>query len=224
MFLVHAVVALAATVTAASAQADNPPKPVSVGAQAVAIVLKHYALNPSAHLPTTGLALPLDGAWSVSKTRPAACPQTDEKCVEVFYDVPADQVRCSWVVLLNADATDGQFLDENDNAATFLLRVLSKTEASPLALKRQKPVYPPIAIAVRQDYDAVIEVTVDKSGEVQNARVLSGGAMIQSASLDAARKWTFKPLTVGARPVSYQVKLAFKYRPNPVIATGDLAP
>ena len=226
-FVSCAVVAFAAATIVASAQTDTPPKPVSVGAQAVAVVLKHYVLNPSALHPTTGLPLPLDGSWSISKTRPAACPQTEEKCVEVFYDVPAASVRCSWVVLLNADASDGQFLDENDNAATYLLRVLTKSEAIPLVLTRTKPVYPPIAVAAQVQGDVLLKVLVDKLGSFRNVHVLSGNAMLQGASTEAAKQWTFKPLMAGARAVPYQVKLVFKFQivtMQITRATGDLAP
>ena len=130
--LICAAAVFALATTQGWTQTDSPPKPVSLGAQAVSVVLKHYALNPSAHNPTTGLPLPSDGSWSLSKTRPTTCPATDEKCVEVIYNVPAAEVRCSWVVLLNADATDGQFLDENDDAATYLAR------SSPQGAKRRR--------------------------------------------------------------------------------------
>ena len=226
-FVSCAVVAFAAATIVASAQTDTPPKPVSVGAQAVAVVLKHYVLNPSALHPTTGLTLPLDGSWSISKTRPAACPQTEEKCVEVFYDVPAASVRCSWVVLLNADASDGQFLDENDNAATYLSRVLTKSEASALVTARKNPVYPPIAVAAQVQGDVFVNGVVDKLGELHGTRVLSGNAMLQPASMEAAQKWTFRPMMVGARAVPFQVKLVFKFQivsMNFTKATGDLAP
>ena len=93
--------------------------------------------------------MPTDGSWSLSKASPAACSATEEKCVEVFYDVPAASVRCSWVVLLNADGADGQFLDENDSAATYLKRIVSRSEAIALVNTRKNPVYPPIAVAAR---------------------------------------------------------------------------
>jgi TonB family protein len=226
-WLVCAVGVLALGSTPAWAQADNPPKPVSLGAQAVAVVLKHYAINPSVHHSTTGLPLPADGSWSLSKTRPASCPQTDDKCVEVFYDVPSASVRCSWVVLLNADTTDGQFLDENKDAASYLARVLSRGDAAPLISSRSNPVYPPIAIASQVQGDVPVNVIVGKQGEVQNARMLSGPPMLAPASIDAAKKWTFKPFVVGSNPVPYQVKLVFRFQivmPQFTRATGDLAP
>jgi TonB family protein len=224
-----AVAILSPGSTPAWAQPDSPPKPVSPGAQAVAVVLKHYALNPSAHLSTTGLPLPTDGSWSLSKARPAACPATEEKCVEVFYDVPAASVRCSWVVLLNADGADGQFLDENDSAATYLKRIVSRSEAIALVNTRKNPVYPPIAVAARVQGDVFVNGSVGKLGDSQNIRVLSGNAMLQGAAMEAAKQWTFKPLMVGSRAVPYQVKLVFKFQligdfASFQSAKGDVAP
>jgi hypothetical protein len=48
--------------------------------------------------------------------------------------------------------------------------------------------------------------------------------MLQWTSIEAAKKWKFRPLMVGSRAVPYQVKLVFNFQPNPQIITGDLAP
>jgi hypothetical protein len=223
-WLVCAVAVLALGSTPAWPQADSPPNPASLGAQAVAVVLKHYAMNPVVDNPTTGVPLPTNGSWSLGKTRPAACPQTDDKCVEVFYDVPAASAHCSWVVQLNTDSSDGQFLDENDAAATYLVRVLSPNEAAALVNKRKNPVYPPIALAGRVTGEVLLNVIVGKKGEFQMAHVLGGNPMLQWTSIEAAHKWTFKPFILGHRAVPYQVKLVFKFQPNPQIISGDLAP
>jgi TonB family protein len=222
--LICAAAVLAMGTALAKAQTESPSKPASIGAQAASVVLKHYAMNPTVDHPTTGLPLPADGSWSLSKTRPAACPQTDEKCVEVFYDVPAASVRCSWAVQLNADSTDGQFLDENDNAATYMVRILPKGEASALVSSRKKPAYPPIALAAQVQGEVFLNVIVDKRGDAQTFRILSGNPMLQWTSIEAAKKWKFRPLMVGSRAVPYQVKLVFNFQPNPQIITGDLAP
>jgi TonB family protein len=227
--LIFAAALLGAGAMQAWPQTDSPTKPVSLGAQAVAVVLKHYAINPYVLHPTMRQPLAVDGTWSISKTRPASCPQTDDKCVEVIYDVPVEHVRCSWVLQLNAEAADGIFLDENDDASTYLLRVVPKAEAIPLVITRANAVYPPIAIAARVAGDVLIKADIDKLGALQNARVLSGNAMLQYSSIEAAKKWTFKPLMVGAKAVPYQVKLVFKFQLIGEMrgfesVKGDLAP
>ena len=206
-------------------QQESPAKPASVGAQAVAVVLKHYSLNPHALEPKTQQPLPNSGNWTLGKATPASCPQTGGTCIEVFYTVPAESVRCSWVVLLNADSTDGTFLDEDDDTGRYMLRVLSKSEAAPLVIGRKNPVFPPIAVAARVSGDVFVNVVIGKTGENQAEHILSGPPMLQQASLEAAKQWTFKPLTVGTSSLPYEVKLVFKFQFLAVAsAKGDLAP
>ena len=225
IFLACVVVTLWVGTTRGWAQQESPSKPVSVGAQAARVVLKHYALNPFALDPKTSQPLPSNGNWSIGKTTPASCPQIGPPCVEVFYDVPAESVRCSWVVLLNADGADGAFLDENDDAERYLMRVVSKTEALALVSTRKNPVYPPIAIAAKVTGEVVVEAVVGKSGDVQKTLVVSGPPMLTMAASQAAQSWKFKPMMVGTRAVPCEVKLVFSFK-NFVYpsASGDLAP
>jgi TonB family protein len=191
----------------------------------VGVVLKHYAVNPHALEPTTQKPLSREGSWSISKTAPASCPQTNEACIEVIYKVPAEAVQCSWVVLLNGDGKDGKFLEENDDTERYFLRVVPKSEASPLLNATKNPVYPPIAMAARVTGDVVLDAVVGKSGGMRDIFVVSGPAMLQQASLDGARYWSFKPIMLGARAVPYEVKLVFKFRLLAVpTAKGELAP
>lgn len=225
--LLVCAMALSVVAPQGGAQPQSPAKPVSVGVQAVRVVLKHYALNPRALEAKTQQPLPHDGSWAIGKEPPASCPQTNEVCVEVFYVVPAESVRCSWVVLLNGDGAEGEFLDENDDADRYFMRVVSKSEAIALLNTIKKPVYPPIAIAARAIGDVVIEAVVGKSGNLRDIFVVSGPAMLQQASIDAARDWRFKPMMLGARTVPYEVKLVFSFRTSGYpfgTATGVLAP
>jgi TonB family protein len=225
LFLFCAVAAVSTGAERGWAQQESTPKPVSVGAQAVAVVLKHYAVNPLALEPTTQKPLSREGSWSISKTAPASCPQTSGACVEAMYKVPAEAVQCSWVVLLNGDGKDGKFLEENDDTERYFMRVASMSEASALLNATKDPTYPPIAMAARVTGDVVIEAVIGKSGKVQNAFVVSGPAMLLQASLDAARNWSFKPVMLGARAVPYEVKLVFKFQmTGATIAKGELAP
>ena len=197
------------------AQAQAAPPPASVGQQAASAVLKHYDVNPAAKVLASGQPLPLDGDWYVGKTTPASCPQSPQPrgtCVEVFYAVPAQEVKCSWVVLLNADGSDGTFLGENDDAARYLLRKVAKNEAKDLVVSRSKPVYPAIAIAAHVAGVVTLRGQVDKTGTVIGLRVLSGPAMLQQASLEGANKWKFKPLLVGAVAVPYEIEFSFTFR------------
>jgi TonB family protein len=224
--IVFTIVALSGgTAVRGWAQQEGQQVPVSMGKQAVSVVLKHYALKSQAVDLKTGQPLPLAGSWSIGKLPPAACPQTKEACLEVFYQVPAESARCSWVVLLNDDGTDGKFLDENDDTERFMRLKISQSEAKALVNTRKKPTFPQIAMMAHVSGAVVTEVLVGKSGEVQNVKVVSGPPMELQASADAAREWSFKPMMVGARAVPYEVQLVFTFRTTgPPYATVEVAP
>ena len=206
-------------------QQEGPATSASVGPQAVKVVLKHYAMNPLALDPKTKEALPGNGGWSIGNARSVSCPQTTETCVEVFYQVPTESVRCSWVVLLSDDGTDGKFLDENDDAEHYLLPMISGSETHALVTNRKKPVYPPIAIAAHQSGTVTVNAIVGKSGDVQQIVSTGGPGLLRVAAADAARGWSLKPMTVGSRVVPYEVQLTFTFRTTgPPNGTVEMAP
>jgi TonB family protein len=177
-------------------------------------VTKHYSLNPFALDPKTGKSLPPNGGWSIGTTPPPACAQASAKCVEVFYQVPAQSVRCSWTVLVNADGSDGTILDENDDAEHYLLRKVSRDEAKAQVTARKLPVFPPIAVAAHVSGDVIVTVIIGKSGEVDKIASVTGQPMEQRAAIDAAQQWTFAPLIVGTRAIPYSIQLTFMFRGN----------
>ena len=193
------------------AQSPNPPLVASAGPEAAKFVLKHFSINPLASDPNTHQPLRADGSWSLSKSRPESCPQTTETCVEVNYAVPAQSVKCSWVISLSDSGVDGNVLNENDDAGNYMVRTLSAGEAISFVKSRSKPVTPPIAVAARVSGIVITRVLVGKTGEVQHVWPVSGPPMLIPASLDAAKKWSFMPMTIGARTAQYQVQLVFTY-------------
>ncbi len=213
--------------TSGWARQESPQAPISVEKQATSVVANRYVLNPTAVNPKTGKPLASDGRWLIGKVPPASCPRTKERCLEVSYEVTAESVRCVWAVLLNADGTDGKILDENDDAERYMRRKVSQNEARALvnANTRYKPIYPPIAVAAQVNGTVVLDVLVDQSGKTEKILLLSGPAMVRQASIDAARLWTFKPMTVGARAVQYELQLVFTFQTRgPGFASVEVAP
>jgi TonB family protein len=73
---------------------------------------------------------------------------------------------------------------------------VSEKEATALLLTHSVPIYPPIAKAARVSGSVLLRVTVGTDGRVSKLSVVSGPAMLQQASIDAVKKWTFKPCMV----------------------------
>jgi protein TonB len=78
---------------------------------------------------------------------------------------------------------------------------LAENEVRKQLLQHPIPVYPPIAKAARVQGPVVLKATISADGMVMNLRVVSGNAMLQSAAMDAVRKWTFKPFIVDGEAV-----------------------
>lgn len=219
------LVALIGGTLRAWAQVKSSPAPAPADQQAVSIVIRRYSINPLVKDPNTGQPLPRNGSWFVDKDTPPSCPKTQETCVGVFYQVPAESVRCSWVVLLNANGTDGTFLDENQDAARYMVRMVSEDEATTVIRSRDKPLYPAIAQAAHISGVVAIDVLVDRSGNLQKALVVSGPPMLLAAALEAAKSWRFKPLVVGSQGLPYMVQLAFSFHTNgPGLSSVEMAP
>jgi TonB family protein len=76
-------------------------------------------------------------------------------------------------------------------------------------LQTPSPLYPPMAAA---DSVVVVEVTVDRNGQVREAKAICGDPAFGRPSLDAARRWLFRPAERGGRPVESMAYIVFGFR------------
>ena len=79
------------------------------------------------------------------------------------------------------------------------------------ATKKVQPAYPAIAKAARAKGAVQVQITVNESGEVINARVINGHPMFRDAALRAAKQWRFKPTELSGVPVKAQGTLSFDF-------------
>ena len=56
-----------------------------------------------------------------------------------------------------------------------------------------------------------LTILVDREGKVVCVKLIKGHPVLVSASLEAARKWTFRPMTQRGRPVSFFGRLDFQF-------------
>jgi len=185
----------------------------AIGVKAVQVLGPHLVLIPQTPVPKTGQPLPITGHWSVANQPPTQCanvPSGSGPCVRLVYSVPEAEVSCEWVVLLNANATDLTFLDENDDAAHYFMPKLSTASLKPLIQSRSDATYPAIARAAHVSGDVKLSALVRADGAF-SATLLSGPPMIAPAAKDALAKWRFKPLMIGTRPSSYQAVITFQF-------------
>lgn len=84
---------------------------------------------------------------------------------------------------------------------------ISSGVATGMLLSPIRPIYPPIAKAARQSGTVVIQATISKTGTIENARVVSGNAMLQQAAMDAVRSARYKPYLLNGEPVEVETTI-----------------
>jgi hypothetical protein len=69
----------------------------------------------------------------------------------------------------------------------------------------------PLSHQVRISGIVKLDILVDREGKVACVRVISGHPLLLGVSLEAARKWTFRPMMQRGRPVSFFGHLDFEF-------------
>jgi TonB family protein len=78
-------------------------------------------------------------------------------------------------------------------------------------LNKVEPVYPPLAQSARVIGTVVLDVLIAVDGRVASVTLSEGHPLLAPAAIDAVKQWTYKPITVGGKPVEVvtQVRVPF---------------
>ena len=129
-------------------------------------------------------------------------------------------VLASFCVLLFAGSTlMGQqsrpkvFDDCHDRASLLRKRDgkvvwFTPKEMNAKSISRSTPPFPPMC---RCQGTVIVAVIVNTHGDVTCSHVISGHPLLMAASIQAANKWTFKPLIKRGAKVSFVGLLAFSF-------------
>lgn len=79
------------------------------------------------------------------------------------------------------------------------------------AVSKPAPAYPTAARAAGVSGTVVVLITVDECGRVESARPLSGPALLQTASTEAAYQARFSPTRLSGRPVKVSGTITYNY-------------
>lgn len=74
--------------------------------------------------------------------------------------------------------------------------------------------YPGIALMSRTEGSVEIEIAIDSSGKIQDARVISGVPLLSNAILPVVRRWTPPPIDGVAGAASVKVSVNYKLLPD----------
>jgi periplasmic protein TonB len=96
------------------------------------------------------------------------------------------------------------------------LRVTAPIQASsggaklPQLLVRVIPQYPPVAKQTHTEGDVMLEIAVDKTGNVTDAKVLSGPPVLRMAAIGAVKRWKYQPVEGQTDSVKMTVTIQFR--------------
>src|SRR4029077_10326235 len=77
-------------------------------------------------------------------------------------------------------------------------------------LKKAHPAYSEFMLQTRIQGTVVLRVIVDKSGVPIKVSVVSGHPVLCPATIDAAKKWRYKPYLVNGNPVEIETENTFR--------------
>ena len=84
---------------------------------------------------------------------------------------------------------------------------VSSGVATGLLIHKVPPAYPPIAKAARVSGTVVLQVTITKTGNVQDLHVVSGPPMLRQSAIDAVRTWRYKPYKLDNKPIDVETTI-----------------
>jgi periplasmic protein TonB len=82
----------------------------------------------------------------------------------------------------------------------------------PKVVSPVSPVYPAIARQANVQGNVVVRVTIDKAGNVSDARAISGPALLREAAVDALRRQKYQPSTLNGQPISIEMLVTVQFR------------
>jgi TonB family protein len=74
-----------------------------------------------------------------------------------------------------------------------------------------RPIYPPVARAVRASGAVSVQVLVDESGNVVSASAVSGHPLLRPAAVSAARASRFQPTMLSGQPVKVSGVIVYNF-------------
>ncbi len=83
---------------------------------------------------------------------------------------------------------------------------------TPKILHKVQPTYPAEAKATGVQGEVVLHVVVDKNGQPEDVRVMSGDPLLTQAAADAVRQWRWEPTVVKGKPVTVSTKITVNFR------------
>lgn len=113
---------------------------------------------------------------------------------------PAIKLHLDTVETLNS-INEADFTPTPDATSIQPKVTISSAVAQQNQLQQVEPIYPPIAQAAQVQGTVILQAIIGMDGRVLSLKVVSGPAMLQQTTLDAVKKWVYKPYLLDNEPV-----------------------
>jgi TonB family protein len=116
-----------------------------------------------------------------------------------------------------AGAPPPDLVNAGADAPTPLLQSthISQGVSQGLLIKKVQPIYPKIALTMHIEGEVQLGVTISKTGNITNIKVITGDPQLARAAIDAVRQWKYKPYLLDGEPVEIQTIVTLNFRtPN----------
>jgi protein TonB len=91
---------------------------------------------------------------------------------------------------------------------------VSKQEAMEAAVTKAPPTYPTVARQLNIEGAVELEATITEDGAVDQVNILSGNPVLTKPSIEALKRWKFKPFTENGKAVQAIATFHFSFRKN----------
>jgi periplasmic protein TonB len=100
----------------------------------------------------------------------------------------------------------------NTPAPVLQRLVVSQGVSRGLLIKQVPPSYPRTAIDMHIEGAVEIMATVSKTGDISEAKVISGDKQLARAAIDAVKQWKYKPYLLNGEPVDIQTQITVNFK------------
>ena len=83
--------------------------------------------------------------------------------------------------------------------------------AEGLVLRKVNPRYPPEARKNHIQGDVILQIEIDKRGNVARLKVAQGDPTLAEAAVDAVRQWKYKPYVLNGEPVELATTVKIQF-------------
>jgi protein TonB len=116
--------------------------------------------------------------------------------------------RVSPITTVSGEAASGT------DSATSNTAPISVGALDSKAISLPQPIYPPIAKVTNLSGTVVVQITVDETGKVISASVVSGHPLLRAAAIKAAYQARFAPQQVNGKTVRVSGTVSYNFSPE----------